>query len=268
MKNVPGFDAQTLDFKGAARCVYRAGSGPAVIVMSEIPGITPAVVSFAQRVVDAGYTVFMPLLFGEPMRPLERGYALRVLLKACISREFRVLASNQSSPIVDWLRALARHAHAECGGRGVGAIGMCFTGNFALAMMLDAPVLAPILAQPSLPFSITKTRCGALHVSAEELQAAHEKIDHEGARILALRFTQDPMCRGERFARLRNEFGSACETIEIDEKHGNPRGPKPVHSVLTNHLIDQAGQPTREALDRTLAFLREQLGPAASPARH
>ncbi len=175
--------------------------------MSEIPGITPQVAAFAQRVVQAGYTVFMPLLFGEPMRPPERGYALRIIAKSCISKEFRVLAANESSPIVDWLRALARHAHAECGGRGVGAIGMCFTGNFALAMMLDAPVLAPVLSQPSLPFAITKSRRGGLHASAEELQAAHEKIDNHGARILALRFIQDPMCPGERFARLRDEFG-------------------------------------------------------------
>src|SRR6202051_3836054 len=186
MNTVPGFDMHTLKFQGAARDVYRAGGGPAVIVMSEIPGITPAVAGFAQRVVDAGYTVFMPLLFGEPMRPPERGYALRVIAKACISREFRVLASNQSSPIVDWLRALARHAHAECGGRGVGAIGMCFTGNFALAMMLNAPVLAPILAQPSLPFAVTRSRRGGLHASPQELRAAHEKIDRDGARLLAL----------------------------------------------------------------------------------
>jgi dienelactone hydrolase len=266
MITVPGFNAQTMEFDGAARCVYRAGVGPAVIVMSEIPGITPAVASFARRVVDAGYTVFMPLLFGEPMRGLDRGYAVRTILKACINREFRVLASNESSPIVDWLRALARFAYAECGGRGVGAIGMCFTGNFALAMMLNAPVLAPVLTQPSLPFAVTKSRRSALHVSPEELRAAHEKIDNHGARILALRFIQDPMCPGERFERLRQEFGSAVETIEIDEAHANPRGPKPAHSVLTNHLIDEVGQPTREALDRTLAFLKEQLGTAASLA--
>jgi len=261
MKNIPGFEAHAMNFGGEERCVYRGGGGPAVIVMSEIPGITPQVAAFAQRVMQAGYTVFMPLLFGDPMRPPTRGYALRIIAKSCISREFRVLAANQSSPIVDWLRALARHAHAECGGRGVGAIGMCFTGNFALAMMLDAPVLAPVLSQPSLPFAIGKKRRGGLHASAEELRAAHEKIDNQGARILALRFIQDPMCPGERFARLRAEFGAAFEAIEIDEKYASSRFPKPAHSVLTNHLIDEAGQPTREALDRTLAFLGEQLGP-------
>jgi dienelactone hydrolase len=263
MKEVPGFETFSLDFEGATRSVYRAGAGPAVIVMSEMPGITPAVAAFSRRLVAAGYTVFMPLLFGEPMRGPDPGYSLGVILKACISREFRVLASDQSSPIVDWLRALARHAHAECGGTGVGAIGMCFTGNFALAMMLDAPVIAPVLLQPSLPFAVSKTRRAGLHASEAELAAAHEKIDTQGARILALRFIQDPMCPGERFARLRKEFGAALETIEIDEKHANPRGPKPAHSVLTNHLIDETGQPTREALDRTLAFLKEQLLPAA-----
>jgi dienelactone hydrolase len=263
MSDVPGFEAREMTFGGEERLVYRAGSGPAVIVMSEVPGITPAVAAFAQRVVDAGHTVFMPLLFGEPMRPPQRGYAIRVILKACISHEFRVLAANQSSPIVDWLRALARDAHAECGGRGVGAVGMCFTGNFALAMMLDAPVLARVLAQPSLPFALTKAKRAGLHASAQEIQAAHEKIDNQGARILALRFIQDPMCPGERFARLRTEFGAALETIEIDEKYAGSDFPKPAHSVLTNHLIDEAGEPTREALDRTLAFLREQLAPTA-----
>jgi dienelactone hydrolase len=259
MKAVPGFEARIMEFGGEKRCVYCAGTGTGVIVMSEIPGITPAVAHFAQRVVDAGHTVYMPLLFGEPMRQPDRGYTLRTIVKSCISREFRVLASNQSSPVVDWLRALARHAHAECGGRGVGAIGMCFTGNFALAMMLDAPVLAPVLSQPSLPFAIGRSRRNGLHASAEEIAAAHEKIDNHGARILALRFIQDPMCPGERFARLRREFGIAFEAIEIDERYASPRFPKPAHSVLTNHLIDEAGQPTRQALDRTLSFLKEQL---------
>jgi dienelactone hydrolase len=260
MKEVPGFKARTMEFDGEARCVYQAGSGTAVIVMSEIPGITPAVAAFARRVIDAGHTVYMPLLFGEPMRPPTRGYAVRTILRSCISREFRVLSSNQSSPVVDWLRALARQAHAECGGRGVGAIGMCFTGNFALAMMLDAPVLAPVLSQPSLPFAIGKSRRDGLHASAAEIEAAHEKIDNHGARILALRFIQDPMCPGERFVRLRQEFGKAFEAIEIDERYASPQFPKPAHSVLTNHLIDEAGQPTREALERTLSFLKEQLG--------
>jgi hypothetical protein len=119
-----------------------------------------------------------------------------------------------------------------------------------------------VLAQPSLPFPVSRSRRAGLHASAEEVRAAHEKIERHSAGILGLRFIQDPMCPAERFARLRSEFGPAFESIEIDAKYANPRGPKPAHSVLTNHLIDEVGQPTREALDRTLAFLRQHLAAA------
>lgn len=256
---ISGFDATPLTFDGRERVVYRRGQGRAVIVMAEVPGITPQVARFATRVADAGFSVWMPQLFGTPLRPLSPASVAETLARVCISREFRLLAAHRSSPIVDWLRALARHAHAECGGPGVGAIGMCLTGNFALAMMLDAPVIAPVLSQPSLPGGFTHAQRSGLHASPREIAAAHDKIDHEGARILGLRFKQDPMCRAERFARLREEFGEAFESIEIDARHANPRAMKPAHSVVTTHLIDKAGEPTRAALERVLAFLKEKI---------
>jgi dienelactone hydrolase len=263
LPEVPGFQCSGLTLDGRRRAVYRRGQGRAVIVMSEVPGITPQVAGFAARVADAGFSVWMPQLFGTPMRPLTPASVASTLARVCISREFRLLAANRSSPIVDWLRALARHAHAECGGPGVGAIGMCLTGNFALAMMLDAPVIAPVLSQPSLPGGLTHAQRSGLHASPEEIAAAHEKINRHGARILGLRFTGDPMCRKERFERLRQEFGDAFEGIEIDSKHARPGTGTPAHSVVTTHLIDEAGQPTRAALDRVLGFFHEQL---AAPA--
>ena len=259
MTDVPGFTSEQFTEDGVERQVFRRGQGPAVIVMHEIPGITPLVAAFATRVADAGFTVYMPLMLGTPMRPMSGGYIASSLFRACISREFRVLAANQSSPIIDWLRALARHAHAIHGGPGVGAIGMCLTGNFALAMMLDSPTMAPVLSQPSLPFPISKAAKAALHASPEELAAAHEKIDNHGARILGLRFHGDPACPAERFERLRQEFGAGFEGIELNPKYANPAGPKPPHSVVTNHLIDKEGEPTRAALDRVLSFFKEQL---------
>lgn len=42
------------------------------------------------------------------------------------------MAMRQTSPVIAWLRALAKSLHAEVGGVGVGAIGMCFSGGFAL----------------------------------------------------------------------------------------------------------------------------------------
>ena len=263
-QEVPGFSAERFSHDGEARTVYRAGNGPAVIVMTEVPGITPEVHSFACRVRDAGFSVYLPQLFGEPMREFSLGYMASTLSRICISKTFHVLAARQSSPIVDWLRALARQAHDKHGGPGVGAVGMCITGNFGLAMMLDAPVIAPLLSQPALPFPLGRERKQALHASEEEIDAAHRKIDDEGAAILGLRFKGDPTCPAARFQRLKREFGEAFEAIEIDDAHANPKGPKPAHSVLTNHLIDKEGEPTREALERSLAFLGEHLRPQAA----
>ncbi|MGQ0698991.1 MAG: dienelactone hydrolase family protein [Panacagrimonas sp.] len=258
---VPGFETSEFSYDGVSREVFRAGGGPAVIVMTEVPGITPQVARFAQWVADAGFSVFMPQFMGTPMRPLTPGLVATTVARLCISREFRLLGANQSSPIVDWMRALARHAHAQCGGPGVGAVGMCLTGNFALSMMLDAPVLASVLSQPSLPAPLTAGLRSALHASPAAIAAAHEKIEKQGARILGLRFHGDPMCPPERFKRLHEEFGEAFEGIEIDAAHANPNAMKPAHSVLTTHLIDAAGEPTLAALDRTLKFLAEQLKP-------
>lgn len=254
-----GFDGFAFTHDDATRTVYRRGRGPAVVVMHEIPGITPEVACFARRVADEGFTVFLPHLFGTPGKPLSTGYMLGQMVAACVSREFRVLACNQSSPITDWLRALCRRAHAECGGPGVGAIGMCLTGNFALSLMVDESVMAPVLSQPSLPFPITAAHRAALHVSPQDLSIARRRAE-AGCRVLGLRFTADPACPAERFASLRSEFGSAFEGIEIDSSPGNPHGIKrTAHSVVTKDLVDVEGHPTRAALERVLALFRERL---------
>lgn len=251
----PGFEATNFTHQGKSKTVYRAGKGPAVVIMSEVPGITPQVVRFARYVADSGFSVYMPELVGQAMRPVSVSYAVGTMLRVCISNEFRVMAAHASSPVVDWLRALANQAHKDQGGKGVGAVGMCLTGNFALSMMLDAPLLAPVLSQPSLPFMKKE----GLHASDAEIAAAKQRIAHDGARILGLRFTSDRTCPPERFQQLRDTFGSAFESIELDPACANPDGPGPPHSVLTNHLIDEAGQPTRKALDRVLEFLHQQL---------
>lgn len=262
-----GFTTFPFTHDGATRTVYRRGRGPGVVVMHEIPGITPEVAVFSRRVADAGFTVFMPHLFGTPGKPLSVPYVLGQMARACVSREFSVLARNRSSPITEWLRALCRHAHAECGGPGVGAIGMCLTGNFALALMVDEAVMAPVMSQPSLPFPITARHRAALHVSDADLAVVRHRAQ-EGCPVLGLRFSADPMCPGERFATLRRELGERFEGIEIDSRRGNPHGiPRTAHSVLTKDLVDVEGHPTRAALERVVAFFRERLRAEAGQAR-
>jgi dienelactone hydrolase len=250
------FDARQVSLLGEAKRVFVGGSGPAVIVMTEMPGITPHVARFARCVRDAGFTVWMPDLFGEAGKPLSIPYAIRSIARACVSREFRALASNASSPVTRWLRALAAHAHPLCGGRGVGAIGMCFTGNFALSLMLEPAMLAPVLSQPSLPMF----RAGGMHIAPDELRAVRERMEREDLTVLAYRFAGDPLCRAERFAAYERALGDRFVGRVLPDECANPDAPmKRPHSVVTLHLIDRSGEPTRQALDEILAFFRKRL---------
>ena len=256
---LPGFTASPFTHEDTTRTIFRRGEGPGVVIMTEMPGITPGVKAFAERVVAEGFTVFLPQLFGTPGKELSPGYAVGQIARACVQREFSVLAARASSPITVYLRALCRSIHAELGGKGVGAIGMCFTGNFALALMVDPVVMAPVLSQPSLPFGIGKERRAGLHLSDADLAVVKQRTA-AGVTVLGLRFTGDPLCPGERFAHLRRELGDGFEGIEIDSSPGNPHGIKSrAHSVVTNDLVDEAGHPTRAALDRVLSFFRERL---------
>ena len=257
------FEETTFTYDGDEKTVFRKGAGPGVVVISEIPGITPLVADFARRVVDLGCTVAMPSLFGTPGKPPSGGYLARSMTGACVSREFATLAAGRTSPVTVWLRALARDLHASAGGPGVGVVGMCLTGGFALAMMVDDDVVAPVLSQPSLPFPIGRSRRRSLGISDEDLEVVKERAA-EGVCVLGLRFTNDTAVPEERFARLREELGDSFVGVEIDSSKGNPHGlPRTAHSVLTEHLVDEAGHPTRDALDQVLDLFRKRLVEAA-----
>ena len=254
------YESTTFEHEGIRRPLFLRGAGPGIVVMHEIPGIYPAVIEFADRLVAAGYRVYLPELLGETGREFSNRYMLKSMARACIAKEFHVLASRGSSPITTWLRALARKAHADCGGPGVGCIGMCLTGNFGLALMVDEAVMAPVLSQPSLPFPFGAERRQALHVSDGDLEVIRDRVKNRGCKVLGLRFSDDPLCPPERFERLRKELGDGFEGIEIDSSKGNSAGiPKMSHSVVTKDLVDEAGHPTREALDRVMSFFAERL---------
>ncbi|MFT4098430.1 MAG: dienelactone hydrolase family protein [Rhodoblastus sp.] len=241
--------------------VYRRGQGPAVVIVHEIPGLHPLVIRFADRVAEAGMSVYLPSLFGEPERPVSSGYVMKSLVQTiCMRRTFSVWATDRSSPVVDWLRALARKAHAECGGPGVGALGMCLTGGFALAMMTEPAVIAPVLSQPSVPFTLTASRRRAIDASPEEISCARERFKTEGLSMIGLRFKGDPHVGDARFARYAREFGEAFERIEIDDMATNPQATTYPHSVLTVHLNDSDPDgPTKRAEARVIAFFKERL---------
>jgi dienelactone hydrolase len=260
------FEWDAFDHGGKQRTVFRTGSGPAVIVMSEMPGITPKVAGFARRVAGIGCTAVMPHLFGTPGRdPLAggrlrtAGYGMSTMLPMCVSREFTTWATNRTSPVIDWLRALAAREHERCDGPGVGAVGMCFTGGFALAMATHPSLLAPVLSQPSLPFATRRAQREAIDCSPDDLDVVKARCAAEGLTVLGLRFKGDRFVPPERFEFLRRQLGDAFVAIELDDGSANPDAAMKPHSVLTEHLIDAPGEPTRAALDRVLDLFRTRL---------
>jgi len=256
------FEARSLCLEGVTRRVYVSGSGPGVIVMTEMPGISPQVARFARWLRSASFTVYMPSLFGRDGAVPQAEEGLAVLQRACVSAEFHALAGRGSSPVTSWLRALARQAHAECGDPGVGAVGMCFSGNFALAMMLDPAMLAPVLLQPSLPFDSPAD----VESSDEELAAVRARLERDDLTVLAYRFEGDRHCRAERFATYRKALGPRFVARVLPDSAANPDPPPffrnvvaSPHSVLTAHLIDAEGEPTVQARDEVIGFLRSRL---------
>ncbi|HUH83653.1 MAG TPA: dienelactone hydrolase family protein [Stellaceae bacterium] len=258
------FTPRDITLDGVGKRMHVAGAGPAVIVMAEMPGISPHVARFARWVREAGFTVYMPSLFGRDgaLPRAEEGAA--IFQRACVSAEFRALAANESSPVTTWLRALARLAHGECGGPGVGAIGMCFTGNFALTMMLEPSMLAPVLSQPSLPL---KDPAG-IEIAPDDVKAVRRRLERDDLTVLAYRFAGDRFCRAERFAAYAEALGDRFIGRVLPDSAANP-DPPPFfqryvtcpHSVVTAHLIDEAGQPTIAARDEILSFFTRRLAP-------
>ena len=226
---------------GVTHPTYRRGSGPGVVVVHEVPGITPKVEAFANEVVDAGFTVVLPSLFGTPGAPQSIGNVLRVMPKVCISSQFVVLRAGRTSPVTRWLGALADELHQELGGPGVGALGMCLTGGFALGMMASGPVVAPVLSQPSSPFAVNAKLKADLNLSPVDLGTVKEKVA-AGCPVLGLRYKGDPAV-GTRFDTLRRELGEGFLAVELDGKG---------HGVVTEHR-DEA------SVQRVIAFFRERL---------
>jgi dienelactone hydrolase len=239
-----GWERGAFTAAGITHPTYRRGTGPGVVVVHEIPNITPLVTRFANEVVDRGFTVVMPSLVGTPGKAPSVLSGAASMARVCIAREFTTFALNQTSPVIAWLRALARNLHEDVGGPGVGAVGMCFSGGFALGMMVDEIMLAPVLSQPSSPFPIGRARGADLNLSPDDAAVVAERAA-AGCQVLGLRYSDDSFV-GDRFSSLRELLGDAFIAIEL------PSTKKTDHSVLTEQRDDAS-------VERVLDFLVEKL---------
>jgi dienelactone hydrolase len=249
----PGFEEFSFSVYLRSKRVLKIGVGPAIVLMHELPGMTPQCLRLARLIAESGFTVYLPLLIGKPN---EHALA-KNFFRLCVSREFRIWASSKSSPVVDWLRALSRHVCYEHRGRGIGVIGMCLTGGFALAMVADPHVLACVASQPGLPFPLTRSQKMSLGLSEDELERVRT---NSCARILGLRFKDDRLSPAERMQRLMSlqPLPSGVEVIELpSDLPGVSASP---HSVLTEELqVHDPDHLTTQALVAVISMFRAKL---------
>jgi dienelactone hydrolase len=255
-----GWTASPFTGGGYTHDVYRKGAGPGVVLIPELPGIHPGVLGLGNHLVDNGFTVAIPSLFGAPGKSATAGYTAATIARACVAKEFAAFATNKQRPVSLFLRALARDLNASTPGKGVGVIGQCFTGGFALAAAVDDSVLAPVLSQPSVPLPLGLARRRDTGLSESEMTTIADRCANEGLCAMGLRFSEDKTSPRDRFATLKERLGDAFEVIEIDSGPGNEGGfAKGAHSVLTDEVREVDGQPAYEARKRVVEFLTERL---------
>lgn len=258
--DLTGWTAEPFTAEGYTYDVYRKGEGPGVVLIPEMPGLHPGVLALGNYLVDNGFTVAAPSLYGKPGAPAVRLGAIGVMMRGCVAKEFAAFTTNADRPIAHYLRALARDLNERTPGKGVGVIGECWSGGFALAAAVDDSVLAPVLSQPSLPIALTAKQKRDPGLSEAELKIVERRAAEQGLCALGLRFSADRLVPGERFATLKSRLGDAFEVIELNSNPGNEHGfGRTAHSVLTLEVREVEGHPAFEARKRVVAFLRERL---------
>jgi len=261
-RSLDGWAREEFTAHGITRPILLRGSGPGLMLLPELPGVTPEVLTLGNRLVTAGFTVVVPALVGVPGRPRTTASAVLATARVCLSREFRALARDAERPVAGFLRALAKHLHGEAGHQGVGVIGMDFSGGLALAAATEPAVLAAVLSGPTLPLAPTGAARRDPGCSARELAEVRARARRGELRVAGLRFSHDRRCPPERLIGLRRVLGAAFDLIEIDSGPGNPHGlPPDAHHVLTEGYVDRPGHPTVQALARVVTLIRSRVAP-------
>jgi dienelactone hydrolase len=233
---------------------------PSVIVLHELPGLSVEALRFGRCLVDAGFRVHLPLLYGAAGRSSVASGTRDALW--CLRHELDLFAAGAANPLADWVRALVRDVAAP-GTPRVGVVGMCMTGGIAIAALAEAATGAAVASQPALPMRPPcRVMRGRADLGIDEPTLAAAVASP--APLLALRYDRDPIAAAERFRTLRERFTDgtppelsapspdvrvqAWERLRLVTVQGRE------HSVLT---LD----PSEPAILETIGFLVGHLAP-------
>jgi dienelactone hydrolase len=247
------YRATTFAHDGMRHDVYEGGTGPTVILIHEAGGLEHTTLDIADRLWAEGFRVLLPVLVGRPHADGSGSSVVANLLKLCVSREVFVFLTGRTSRIATWLRALAAREKGDH--PGVGVIGMCFSGGFALAAAVDESVIAAIASEPALPWPLLPGSGADLGLSPDDLACVRERHRDGKFGFFATRYTLDRGSPAARIERIKTEFG----TDVVIEPIGT------AHSVLANAAHPETPDPVAvPALEATIALLKARLRPAAA----
>ena len=240
--------------------------GPGVLLLHELAGLSNNTVKFAASLMDAGFTVAMPHLFGRVGAEGNGGMGAGAagLLGRCIMREMSFFLRDQPPQGTEWLKEASKVlGERSISPRGVGVIGMCATGSFAMATVLDPHVGAVVASQAALPL----LRRGTWGVPGGD-----RKLADEDTAVMTLRFCTDAKSGKGRVKRLPermnetltyNTSGPTDSKLPhaergIEEGVGNRLhviwAGGAGHSILTSERVDRA-------VTAVIDFLRKNLSP-------
>ena len=225
-----------------------------MLIMHELPGLSPQCLDLGRRIAANGFTVFLPLFFGRA------GEHCNLNVRFCIAGTFSLWASSIDEPLLNWLRALACEIHGRCGGNGMAAIGLCLTGGFALALLVEPVLMAAVTSEPARPFKPVPGYAARIDLSADQWQEACNRSLRDNIPTFGTRFTCDKKSPAQRFETIARALGENFKCFPIDSSPGNAYNiPASAHSVLTDHFVDEPEHPTRKVFDELIRFLHERL---------
>jgi dienelactone hydrolase len=240
-----GFDC--LD--GFERTMLRTGprTGAPILLLHELPGMTPEDMDLARHLGTDGFSVYLPLLFGAVGQHNARaGYR-----QSCQHDEFVCHARSTRSPILDYLGRITDKILEDAGpAHPLGIIGMCLTGILPLAL-LRPRVEAAVLCQPTVPFT-TLALGRPIGRQKKDLGLGPDDLQHaRGSHVpmLLTHYLSDHLCPPDRVQVIEDTFSRRVATIGVAGKG---------HSTLATDC-------SPPAYADTVRYLRVRLGMSPGP---